>query len=210
MGVKTWSRQTMWQTKCLRHSYLQSVKPLSITNSSTSIVILACSDLRLQTMKVLTATSSVVKLPLYSCLLHFLSQTLQKTDLHCPVTAHIATETILYFNSNNLEYFYTHMFCVHFTLYMCTGFCPVDQLLAEHIISWLLLFINYLCHISKTLSKSVFNISCWKHRISNSMDKSHKVWEKLHDWAGWFLIRDLWRLFHSNANSRLKVAMNWV
>jgi len=118
MGVKTWSRQTMWQTKCLRHSYLQSAKPLSITDFSTSIVILACSDLWLQTMKVLTATSSVVKLPLYSCLLHFLSQTLQKTDFHCPVTAHIATETILYFNFNNLEYFYTHVLCSLHTVHV--------------------------------------------------------------------------------------------
>jgi len=50
-GCENLKQIAMWQTKCLRHSHLQSAKPLSITNFSTCTVILACSDLWLQTMR---------------------------------------------------------------------------------------------------------------------------------------------------------------
>lgn len=50
-GCENLKQTAMRQTKCLRHSQLQSAKPLSITDFSTSTAILAYSDLWLQTMR---------------------------------------------------------------------------------------------------------------------------------------------------------------
>jgi hypothetical protein len=64
--------------------------------------------------------TSIVTISPLACLLLFLRRTLQQTYLHCPVTLHMATATVLYLNVNILK------------LHMYADFHPVEQLITEY------------------------------------------------------------------------------
>ena len=47
---------------------------------------------------------------------------------------------------------------------------------------WLIL-LNKNLFATKSLFQSVFNIGCWRHKISKSVDISHNVWGRITGWS---------------------------
>jgi hypothetical protein len=100
---------------------------------------------------------------------HLLLHMLLHTDLYYPLQ-HIVTLTLLHSNYNNLKYsVYKIYILIHFvfTLCMCAQFCAVELLVTEHITN-----VANTTHKKLPLLCCVFNISCWIHETSKSVDAS--------------------------------------